>query len=117
MVKRRLELSRSFVAYRIGPALLLVLLKFSAGITVRAQTSSNVSVFATGLDNPRGLKFGPDGDLYVAEGGQGGSDSTEGQCVQVVAPIGPYTGGKTAHISRIDASGTRTVIVDNLPSS
>ena len=30
-----------------------------------------VSVYATGLDNPRGLKFGPDGYLYVAEGGRG----------------------------------------------
>lgn len=26
-----------------------------------------VSVYASGLDNPRGLKFGPDGYLYVAE--------------------------------------------------
>ena len=36
-----------------------------------AQTSSNVSVFATGFSNPRGLKWGPDGNLYVAEGDNG----------------------------------------------
>ena len=78
--------------------------------------SSNASVFATGLDSPRGLAFGPDGDLYVAEGGSGGTTSTEGQCDQVVAPIGPYTSGLTARISRIDSSGTVSTVVDGLPS-
>ena len=79
---------------------------------------TNVSVFATGLNNPRGLKFGPDGNLYVAEGGIGGLDSTEGCCEQVIAPVGPYTGSVTgSRISKIDANGVRTTVVDNLPSS
>jgi glucose/arabinose dehydrogenase len=34
--------------------------------------SGNVAVFATGLIYPRGLEFGPGGDLYVAEAGPGG---------------------------------------------
>jgi hypothetical protein len=80
--------------------------------------SANVSVVATGLLNPRGLKFGPDGRLYVAEGGAGGSLSTIGICEQVVAPVGPYTGGYTGRISRIDVSnGLRTTVADGLPSS
>src|SRR5690348_11116211 len=49
--------------------------------------SANVSVFATGLQAPRGLRFGPDGSLYVAEGGAGGTNSTAGQCTQVVPPV------------------------------
>jgi hypothetical protein len=79
--------------------------------------SATVSVFASGLNNPRGLKFGPDGDLYVAEGGLGGTNSTVGQCVQV-PEVGPYTGSLTgSRISRIDAYGHRTTVADNLPSS
>src|SRR5437762_7728486 len=79
---------------------------------------NNVTVFATGLNNPRGLKFGPDGNLYVAEGGIGGADSTEGSCEQVIPPVGPYTGSITgSRISKIDANGVRTTAVDNLPSS
>ena len=75
-------------------------------------------VFATGLNNPRGLKFGPDGNLYVAEGGLGGTNSTVGFCTQVVAPVGPYTSSNTSgRISKINWMGVRTTVVDNLPSS
>ena len=42
--------------------------------SVRAQP--NVTVVMSGLDNPRGLAFGPEGALYVAESGRGG----EGPC-------------------------------------
>jgi hypothetical protein len=79
--------------------------------------SANVTVFAEGLDNPRGLEFGPDGTLYVAEGGQGGTTSTEGECEQVVPPVGPYTGGDNARISTLDADGQRTSVVEGLPST
>lgn len=114
-------------------AVLLALLALLATVTVgaapannpamgvvpaAAALSPNATVFATGLDNPRGLKFGADGSLYVAEGGVGGKDSTVGKCDQVVAPIGPYTGSKTgARISKIDPAGTRTTVAENLPSS
>src|SRR5215813_9011836 len=63
--------------------------------------SASVHVFAEHLNNPRGLKFGPDGNLYVAEGGLGGSTTTSStECDQVPSPIGPYSGGMTARISR-----------------
>ena len=77
-----------------------------------------VKVFATGLISPRGLKFGPGGDLYVAEAGPGGANSSVGQCEQVPFPVGPYTGSTTGgRISKIDRSGNRTTVTDQLPSS
>src|ERR1700683_1605596 len=80
------------------------------------STVTSSKVIATGLNDPRGLKFGPDGYLYVAEAGIGGTLST--QCTQVVAPVGPYTGSDTgSRISRIDWQGNRTTFVDHLPSS
>lgn len=93
-----------------------------AGATVRPATlrgaSANVSVYATGFNNPRGLKFGPDGMLYVAEGGPGGTASTAGQCEQVPAPVGPYTGAATGgRISRVGPTGARMTVTDRFPSS
>ena len=75
------------------------------------------SIFATGLDSPRGLAFGPDGYLYVAEGGRGGTATTVGDCPQIPPPVGPNTGGMTARISKIGANGVRTTVADGLPSS
>ncbi|MBE3567169.1 MAG: ScyD/ScyE family protein [Thermogemmatispora sp.] len=83
----------------------------------QAEPIGKISIFATGLNNPRGLHFGPDGQLYVAEGGLGGKQSTVGRCQQVPSPIGPYTGGFSARISRIDRHGKRVTLIDHLPSS
>ena len=82
-----------------------------------AQPSPNVHVWVTGLNGPRGLHFGPDGDLYVAEAGTGGSNSTAGSCVQVIPPIGPYLGGNTGRISKIDWNGVRTTVASGFPST
>lgn len=76
----------------------------------------NESVYASGLNNPRGLTFGPDGYLYIAEGGAGGlMATTPAQCEQVPTPVGPYTGGFTSRISKVDTHGNVTTVINAGP--
>lgn len=110
-----------FTNFRMLPAAVFMAALIAGATTPAiAQPTSpggSVSVYAMGLNNPRGLKFGPDGKLYVAEGGTGGTNVTTG-CDQVVPPVGPYTGSQTgSRISVIDALGVRSTVADNIPSS
>ena len=83
--------------------------------------TATMATFATGLDHPRGLKFGPDGYLYVAEAGTGATSITGHiSCVALQPPpffspiYGSPTGGR---VSKINASGMRTTVVSDLPTS
>ena len=92
-----------------------VLISGASGVRMLAQLPANATVYASGLEGPRGLAFGSDGTLYVAEAGLGGT--TTGNCVQVIPPIGPYKGGLTARISKVDTKQNVTTLTSGLPSS
>src|ERR1700679_2853730 len=78
--------------------------------------ASSGTVLASGLNDPRGLTFDPDGTLYIAEAGTGGTTTTVGTCTQGLPPLGPYKGGPSARISKLSPNGKLTVMATGLPS-
>jgi hypothetical protein len=67
--------------------------------SVVAPAAPQLTVLATGLNNPRGLAFAPNGKLYVAEAGLGAGDGNGGFAVGVgfTASITEITGVESAH--------------------
>lgn len=81
---------------------------------------SGATLVAQGLFGPRGMKFGPDGDLYVALSGTGGTNSTADVCPELQVPAaegGPYTNGDTASIVKVDAKGNVTTVATGFASA
>ena len=77
-----------------------------------AVAATGWTVVASGLDNPRGLDFAPNGALYVAEAGRGGGPSAPS------VPGGegtPVYFGLTGAITRV-SNGLQERIVTGLPS-
>lgn len=93
----------------------MVALASSAAVG-QGSLPANATVYASGLQGPRGMAFGPDGALYVAEAGLGGTLKTVGVCTQVPAPVGPWAGGPTARISKV-VNGTVTTVATGFPST
>jgi sugar lactone lactonase YvrE len=95
----------------VSAAALAGLVSLSAAVPIGAQAT--FQVVASGLDNPRGLAFGPEGALYIAEAGRGG----DGRCI--TGPEGDdICYGATGAVTRVFPTNpaTQTRILTGLPS-
>jgi hypothetical protein len=90
-----------------------------ASAATRASPAPSVTTYATGLTNPRGLAFGPDGHLYVAEAGTGGDQTAtdEAGCKVDINIFSPYKAGYSGRVTRVLANGTTQTVAANLPST
>jgi hypothetical protein len=82
---------------------------FAGARQVHPGAAPSVTAVMTGLDNPRGLTFGKDGALYVAEAGRGGS----GPCTVLRGQEVCF--GRTGAVTRL-RDGVQDRLVTGLPS-
>ena len=73
--------------------------------------AADASVVMSGLDNPRGMEFGPQGALYVAEAGRGGGPDAPSFVLRGTS----YYYGQTGAITRL-WKGEQQRVASGLPS-
>jgi hypothetical protein len=78
-------------------------------IAGKPALASSFTVLADGLNNAKGLNFGPDGSLYVTESGVGGNEA----CIP--AQTGSLCYGTSGAVTKIE-NGTYKRILTGLPS-
>jgi hypothetical protein len=116
MIRTRFKIAMLIAALSLAAS--SVLHAGSAGHSSDRKHGPSVTTYATGLTSPRGLTFGPDGKLYVAEAGVGGLMSAAGGpgCPANFNVYSPYTAGFSGRVMRVRANGKKDVVADNLPS-
>ena len=103
MSNRRQPRRRLFATLAI---LALVLMAFAPAASAAGPT---VTVVASGLDNPRGLAFSPEGALYVTEAGTGGA------VCGIPSPEGEKCFGNSGAVTRV-LKGSQERFATGFPS-
>lgn len=99
----------------LAPIAVLAVVVNTTAQAAEVQAPEGIEVVATDLDNPRGLTFGPDGSLYVAEAGHGGS----GDCMPNPEGGEDVCYGETGAVTRIispTSAPSQTRIISDLAS-
>jgi hypothetical protein len=92
-------------------ALGLVVAVVAAASAVPASGQPSFEVVASGLDNPRHLRFSPTGALYVVEAGRGGA----GPCVEH-PDLGEFCLGFSGAVTRVRDDGPDKRVLTGVPS-
>lgn len=93
-------------------AIALVLVMVAPAGSTRAQSQTTLEIYASGFINPKGMAFGDDGTLYVAESGAPG---------EVMVPLPANFGGQGpigmgGGIAKVPLGGDREEFVTGLPN-
>lgn len=92
---------------------LLALLVTPVAAQEATPQASALTTVASGLISPRGFLWTADGTLYVAQAGSGGSSLGT---PTAPPPVGPFQGGATASVVRIE-NGCPVLVAGDLPST
>ncbi len=95
--------------------IMLALVSVQAAPAAETAASSEFTVVADGLANPRGITFDEYGDLYVVEAGSGG----EGVCIE--GAEGPLCFGNSGAVTKVTMDESRATVaqeqvITGLPS-
>jgi hypothetical protein len=104
---------RSFLLVFALSTLLAIPVVAQEASPVASPVSSGLTLVASGLTNPRGVLWAADGTLYVAQAGVGGESLGT---PTAPPPVGPFSGGLTASVVRIEG-GCPVVVAEGLPST
>jgi hypothetical protein len=92
---------------------LLTLLAAPAAAQEATPQAGALTTVASGLISPRGFLWTADGTLYVAQAGSGGASLGT---PTAPPPVGPFQGGSTASVVRIE-NGCPVLVAGGLPST
>ena len=79
----------------------------------KAAQAAQLTEIANNLDQPRGITFDADGNLYVSETGKGGDGNCQPSPSTLFLPI---CAGKTSSLIKITPDGQQQSVIDGFDS-